>query len=782
MEARTLALLEFPKVLAALSHLAVSEAGAAACRAIAPASDPAAVARANLLLGQALRFASESGFKLAPFPPLDGLFAFLDRPANVLDLDALAALREVLALGRMARDAVAPYEARGFDLLAGDMLAAPWPARTHSGLRRCLGEDGRIRDEASPELLGVRQDIRAIHQRCATKVKDFILGENLSHFLQDEFMTVASDRYVLPLKANFKGRFPGIIHDYSQTGETCYFEPLFLVEMNNRLQELKQEERAEERKILEFLTGLCRQERDAAEGVYHGLVELDVLLAKAALASVSNGVPLELFPDAAIHLRDARHPLLALTPRQALPLDIELLPGQRALVVSGGNAGGKTVCLKTLGLMALMAQSGLPVPAAEGGTLPVFSKVFVVMGDEQSLEDHVSTFTAQIRYIGRVFDQVDAGTLFILDEFGAGTDPTQGAALAQALIDGLLARGAHVFVATHFPALKAYALAAEGVRAASVLFDPRTKKPLFRLAYDQVGASIALDVAREHGLPEDILRKAEQYLLLDGSDTSSVLDRLNTLAADRDKELTALRKERDRLAEKRRKLDEETRAARQKLLSEIQAESRRILESWQKEKAGRKQALKELGRLKERLAEPVAEPVQPPANAWDLLLVGTRATYPAWGKQGVVAERDERKRQVKLNLDGVLMWVKGDDLVPVGQPGGTQAGGAQAGARSGRSGGGAGDSGDAGEGASQSLTLRVDLRGLYGDEAMAALEAFLDKALMRGATGLEIVHGKGTGALRRETAELLKRNPAVASFRLANEEQGGDGVTLAELK
>ncbi len=779
MESRTLQLLEFPKVLAALAGFAVSEAGATACRAIAPGQNPEEVARAGVLLGQAMRFASETRFRLVPFVPLDGLFVYLDRPSNVLDLDALAALREVLALGRLAREVVAPFAERGLDLLCATVLGQPWPERTHSGLKRCLGEDGRIRDESSPELMGVRQDIRAIHQRCATKVKDFILGENLGHFLQDEFMTIASDRYVLPLKANFKGRFPGIIHDYSQTGETCYFEPLFLVEMNNRLQELKHEERAEERKILEFLTQLCRQERPQAEAVYHALVDLDVLLAKAALASAFDGHPLDLSPGAAIHLQEARHPLLALGSDKALPLDIELLPSQIALVISGGNAGGKTVCLKTLGLIALMAQSGLPVPVREGGTLPIFERIFVVMGDEQSLEDHVSTFTAQIHYIGRVFAEVDERTLFILDEFGAGTDPTQGAALAQALIDGLLARQAHVFVATHFPALKAYALAAEGVRAASVLFDPRTKKPLFRLAYDQVGASIALDVAREHGLPEDILRKAEQYLLLDGSDTSSVLDRLNTLAAERDKELSALRKERDRLAEKRRKLDEETRTARQKLFSEIQAESRRILESWQKEKVGRKQALKELGRLKERLSEAAPETAdamgQAPANAWDLLVIGSRAAYPAWNKQGTVVERDEKKRQVKLNLDGVLMWLKAEDLLPVGASGSsTSAGKTQAQSQA--------QAGTSEAAASQAMTLRVDLRGLYGPEAMAALEAFLDQALLRGATHLEIVHGKGTGALRRETQELLKHSPAVAVFKLAPEDQGGDGVTLAELK
>ena len=221
-------------------------------------------------------------------------------------------------------------------------------------------------------------------------------------------------------------------------------------------------------------------------------------------------------------------------------MDLIFRPTDRALVISGGNAGGKTVCLKTLGLLAIMTLAGLPVPAAKGSVIPWWTSIHAFIGDEQSLDDHLSTFTAQIRHLGNAWEATDRRTLILLDEFGAGTDPAQGAALAQAVLDGLLERGAHVVAATHFPALKTYALTREGVRAASVLFDPGTKKPLFRLAYDQVGASQALDVAREHGLPESVLRRAEQYLLLDGQDMTAVMDRLNALAAKREGELDAL--------------------------------------------------------------------------------------------------------------------------------------------------------------------------------------------------------------------------------------------------
>ena len=394
------------------------------------------------------------------FPSLEGLFRFLEAPFGRLDIDGLWALRQVLRQMDSIRRTIREDKDTASDpTLLTEMLGElSFPQKTCSGLNRCLDDEGRIRDESSPALLSARGEIRRIHQKCTKNAKEFILERRLSPFLQEEFMTISSDRYVLPLKTSYKGKLPGIIHDYSQTGETCYFEPLFLVELNNSLQELKQEERQAEQKLLDFLTGLAREEQQQLRQTYDLLVALDVLQAKVALAREMNGRPLEPEPDAPLRLLSARHPLLALAPEDVVPIDVELLPGQSALVISGGNAGGKTVCLKTLGLIALMAQAGLPVPVAEGSTLPFWDKIFVFMGDEQSLEDHVSTFTGQIHRLAHAWEEVDGQSLVLLDEFGTGTDPSQGAALAQALVDALLEKGADVAAATHFPALKLYAL------------------------------------------------------------------------------------------------------------------------------------------------------------------------------------------------------------------------------------------------------------------------------------------------------------------------------------
>ncbi|WP_319466925.1 Smr/MutS family protein [uncultured Pseudodesulfovibrio sp.] len=766
IESRTFQVLEFPKILGALSGFAVSEAGLSACLGLRPFTTLKDIKHASDLYDQAAAWINESDYSFKAFPELDGLFAYLDRPSGVLDQDGLFALKQVLDLAHGARESLKKYEERSWDVLFESLFSYEWPQKTASGIGRCLDPEGHIKDESSPGLMSVRQEIRSIHQRCTKRVKDFVLQENLSQALQDEFMTISSDRYVLPIKANYKNKTKGIIHDYSQTGETCYFEPIFLVETNNRLQELKREERAEEYKILEYLTSLVREEQRGVAEAYAGLVNLDVLSAKVKLAQAYGGRTIDVKAGGEPKLLKARHPLLALAEDSVQAMDIELLEGQKALIVSGGNAGGKTVCLKTLGLIGLMALTGLPVPAAEGSCIPLWNNIFVVMGDEQSLEENVSTFTAQIQYLKRVWDDVDENTLFILDEFGAGTDPTQGAALAQGVIDTLVERRATGIIATHFPALKAYAMAAESVRAASVLFDPGTKRPLYKLAYDQVGASIALDVAREHGLPDAILQRAEKYLLLDGSDTSSVLDRLNEMAVKREAELEAVEIERAKIEEKRAKLEARFEKERGKLLNEIQTQAQTIVKEWQKEKVGRKEARKKLAEIRVKAENIGPQKAKKAVTfSFDDIVPGKKVSYLAWDKSGTVLEVNARKKQAKVDINGVAMWVKAEHLGPAGKTskGPVKQPSLKAAAPS-------------------DLVVEVDLRGNRADMALSMLERAMDDALRRGAGRMEVVHGRGTGALRREVHDFLKHYPAVQDFSLANEERGGDGMTEVTLK
>lgn len=773
MESRTLSLLEFPKVLDRLAGYAASEPAAAACRVLAPMGDAARLATEQQKLAEALELRRNRAFEFTAFPDIEPLFGVLESERRVLDLDALVALSHVLSRVAALREALGREE--GDCVLGGIVYRTPWAKKTQAALARCLGPDGRLKDESSPELYSVRQEIRSIHQTILTKVKEFIAEREMGPLLQDDYVTISSDRYVLPLKANFKGRLPGVVHDYSQTGETIYVEPFFLVEINNRLQELKNEEREAEARVMAFLTGLARDERREVGASYRLLVDCDVLWAKAALCDAFGGTLPEVAQGRAVRLLAARHPLLALSGRDsAVAQDLELAPDQRALIVTGANAGGKTVCLKTLGLLAAMALSGLPVPAGEGSSLPFFAKIFVFLGDEQSLEDHLSTFTAQIRHLSRVWPNIDADTLVLLDEFGAGTDPSQGAALAQAVVDGLLDRGAYLAAATHFPALKAYGLSREGVRAACMLFDPATKKPLYRLAYDQVGASIALDVAREHGLPEDILERANRYLLLDGNDTGLVFDRLNDLALRREHELEALVAK--RLAEegKIQKLKDNLKKAQDKLVEEIRELSRDIVRRHEAGRLGRKEAQKALADVRKRLIDESNEltggPVGEAATAaFDLAVVapGDSVQVTSWNKIGVVREKDLKRQAAKVDIGGVSLWVNVADLAPAaGKP--AKAGGALVVTPA------------ASE--AKGLGLVVDLRGMRADVAESELLAFVDNALLRGHGELEVIHGRGTGALRREVHRMLKDHPQVASFAIAPEDRGGDGMTMVTLK
>ncbi|HDQ39462.1 MAG TPA: endonuclease MutS2 [Desulfonatronum sp.] len=764
MESRTFTLLEFPKVIEALASCCRSEPGRRAASALFPARDIQEVARRQQRLRQSMTWAEESRVQCPDFPDLDGVFGYLASPARMLDLDAAWVLGRFITAARHLKGQVLASDSARWPLIRAEAETCAWPEQTAAALKRCVSDDGQLKDESSPELWSLRQDIRRIHQQCIRRVKEFVKDQGIDGYLQDDFMTISSDRYVLPLKSNFKGKVAGIIHDYSQTGETCYIEPLFLVEINNGLQERRQQEREAEARVLAYLAGLVRQESDSLQQLYGWLVDMDLLLAKARLGVLLQAQAIDVAPDAELRLKNARHPLLVLSGQQAQPMDLELKETQRVLIISGGNAGGKTVALKTTGLLALMALAGLPVPADEGSTLPLWHSVFVFMGDEQTLEGQLSTFSAQIRHLSKVWEDIDEKSLVLLDEFGAGTDPSQGAALAQAVVDGLLEKGAWTLVATHFPALKAYALGQPGVRSASVLFDPGTNKPLYRLAYDQVGASQAMEVAREYGLPEAVLARAEHYLLLDGADSQQLISRLNELAAAREVELAGAREQGRLLSEQRAKLAEEHERGKTALLADLKKQSQDILRQMREEKISRRQALRELARTRHILEQSRHRPEPEEHASWEAYHPGERVVYPAWGKSGTILERDERRKALKVDLGGVSLWLPFQDLARISE----QAAVSRPAAVRNIS--------------SRPVELRLDLRGLRVDEALGRLAAHLDRAILSGVSQVDIIHGRGTGALRREVHQFLKDFPAVTSFVVANEDEGGDGVTQARMR
>ncbi|MDR2055986.1 MAG: Smr/MutS family protein [Desulfovibrio sp.] len=784
---RTLAALEFYKISERLAELCESSAGRGRALALSPLqSFEEVLLAARIYEESAVCFSADSGFALSSFPDMGDLLDHAALPGqNPYDVEAFWAMRETLRLAHNAHKAInAPEAERHWPNLLRIALAVPLPVQLTAALSRCISDDALIQDAASPELYRLRSELRRMHQTCTRKIRDFALQYNISHYLQDEFITLSSDRYVLPLKGNFKGQLQGIIHDWSQTGETCYFEPMFLLKLNNRLQELKHEERMEEQKILAYLYGLVLAEITGVRAALELLVQLDVLQAKRRMADLFDGHCLTLStPEGGIELLDARHPLLALE-HSALrhsgrgdrekngsfrvrPLHIQLRPGEQTLIITGGNAGGKTVCLKTLGLAAAMTFSGLPVPAAKGSHIPWFKRIDAFIGDEQSLEDSVSTFTAQIRHLAKALKYLDHTSLVLLDEFGAGTDPAEGAALALAVCDALLERGAFVLAATHFPALKSYALTREHVRAASMLFEPETRRPLFKLAYDQVGASQALHVAREHGLPQSIIDRAEQYLLQYGRESSDILDRLNALAAQREKELDKMFQERQKAQNALRKTKESLENERRQLYEDVRSKAKEVLQAWKEGRVGHKGALKEMSQLRASLASARASGNGSSAAPAENFRTGQPVLHRAFNKSGVIAGIDERRGRLRLSLNGVTVWANIEDVSAY--PAGTEQPRPLHALRvAGRK--------------TEAEALRIDLRGMNAEEAVRAVDRFVDRALLAGRPEVEIIHGRGTGALRREIHNFLRTISSVERFATAPEDRGGDGMTIVSLR
>ena len=766
MESRTINMLEFPKVLQHLSSEAVSEPGKHACLNTSIIHNPEDLDKELHLLKEIIACYEENRLTLNSFPDISPHLIEIERSGTVLDIESLWDIAAFLNEAEGYFNTLQGIDPARYQILHSMNSELAWPNKIVSALKRCIGSTGEIRDDSSPGLYSAREEIRTIRQQCAKKVDESLTLSNISHYLQDEYLTISSDRYVLALKANFKGRIQGIIHDYSQTGETCYFEPFFLTELNNKLQKLKRREREELLAVLRYLTELCKQSLEELKTILNWLTRMDYILAKARFSHVLQAVPLDISESGVLRLKNIRHPLLVLGGYSAVPMDIELKEGQRVLVISGGNAGGKTVCLKTLGLAALMALCALPVPAEQGSSIPRWDKVFVSMVSEQSVEESFSTFTAQIDHFSRFWPMTDAKSLVILDEFGVGTDPSQGAALAQAVVDKLLERKAWVATATHFPALKAYALSKDEVRAASVLFDEETRKPLYRMGYDQVGASLALDMAREQGLPDEIISRARQYLLMDGQDRDDIFAKLNTLAVQREKELERLRQKERMLKEKFEKKTSELVRQKQALSSEIKAASQDILSQWKKQKIGRKKALRELASLRGKVENQEDDRHVSPGRplSWNSIVPGHKYLYTPWNKTGIVQEKDEKKKQVKIDLGGISLWV---DLSVLDECTGDASGKVMNSPVS---------------TPEVRVPIKVDIRGQYAREALLELDQYLDQAILAGRKNLEVVHGKGTGALRLAVHEYLRDNPAVARFKCSSEMSGGEGMTEVELK
>jgi DNA mismatch repair protein MutS2 len=697
--------------------------------------------------------------------------AILDGSALVALGSALAAAARLAAYGQRIAP-VAPTLARTWAALP----ACPDLART---LHDALEPDGRLTDRASPRLRALRRQITALRADLQARVERLLDHPAVAPALQERYVTLRNGRYVIPVRDDARRAVRGIIHDRSQSGATVFVEPEETIALNNELTRLCLEERDEEQRVLGELTDAVRRVLPALADLVDGLGTLDLVFARAALAERLRASEPIVEAGGDLDLRAARHPLLVAqrwgAPPGAgdvVPIDLRVPADRPGLVLSGPNAGGKTVALETGGLLVLMAQSGCHIPAAPGSRVPLTDQVLAVIGDEQSLAQDLSTFSSFVRQAREILDVAGPGSLVLLDELGAGTDPTEGAALGAALLEALLDRGARVIATTHLEPLKVFAQVEPRLQNATVAFDAERLEPAFRLEYGHPGPSHALTIGERFGLPAAVIARARAHVGEEGRRLETLLATLETrtqeaaargaLAARREAEAADALAAAARAAERARADAIEVRRAAEQEARALLADARRRvgleLDRLKTDEASRRREAQEAYR-RLRAAEAALQPVPPPS---DEPTPRGEVQLRGLGLRGrVVGEADGL---VTVQAGRLTVKVARSEIEPA-------AGG-----------------GVRGSGASVSVPVREDvprelhLLGRTSDEARAAVEKFLDDAVLAGHREIRLVHGKGTGALRRAVEGCLRGHPLVGGFRLAEPAAGGAGVTVVALE
>jgi DNA mismatch repair protein MutS2 len=707
-------------------------------------------------------------------------------------------------LRRQAQEDAQPKEEHPFPHLAEIAIGLPDTYGLVDAISRVLSERGEVLDSASPKLGSIRREKKISHDRMMSKLQKYITDSKTTPMLQEAIITQRDGRYVIPLRSEFKGRIKSVIHDQSSSGATLFVEPLAVVELNNQIRELELAERDEELRVLHELSA---QIGEHAQDFFYGienLAALDLAFAKAKyaeeihasepilhqLSAISHQrlakEKLKAESQPLIRLLNARHPLL--DSQTVVPITVDLKPGIHALVITGPNTGGKTVSLKTVGLLVLMAQSGLHIPVQSGSELPCFESVWADIGDEQSIEQSLSTFSGHLTNIVHILKKADKRSLVILDELGAGTDPQEGAALARAILAHLLERGVTTFVATHYPELKTYAHATEGVVNASLEFDIASLRPTYKLTIGLPGRSNALAIATRLGLPDEIVSAARNEVNPENIRADKLLDdiRKERNRTGREREKTA--KARKRTEELNRELEARLEAIedeRREVIAKARAEAelevavlKRNIESLKKQLKQARQpleALKQVEEQIEQIEEKVEEPVERKPQTTDHgpasvvsrpLSLGDRVTVSTLNAEGVVTALGESDAEVRVgslriraklsDLQRKQTTLETSDDRPqttVSRPWSVV----------------------------QSPGLELDLRGQISDDALDMLDRYLEQAFSAGLPFVRIIHGKGTGKLRQVVRDALREHSHVTSFEEGGPKEGGEGVTVAKI-
>ena len=791
MNQKALKTLEYDKIIHRLTGHAASAGAKERCEKLQPSSSLWEIERAQTLTADALRRVYQKGS--VSFGGIRDIRGSIKR-LQIGGILGMGELRQIMSLLETA-DKVKQYGAHenvdektdsldeSFDFLD------PVPALAKE-IRRCILADDEMADDASPALFSIRRSMRQMNDKVHSTLTSMVNGA-MRTYLQDAVITMRDGRYCLPVKAEHRSQVPGMIHDQSATGSTLFIEPMAVVKLNNEFKELLLKEQQEMEKILSDLSEKSAAWADQITGDYDILVELDFIFAKAMLAKEMDAVRPIFNDQRRIRIKDGRHPLL--DPKKVVPVTVRLGDDFRLLIITGPNTGGKTVSLKTVGLFTLMGQAGLHIPAFEGSELGVFDNVFADIGDEQSIEQSLSTFSSHMTTIVKILKEMDTNSLVLFDELGAGTDPTEGAALAVSILDHLQKQGIRTMATTHYSELKIYALSTEGVENACCEFDVESLRPTYRLLIGIPGKSNAFAISSRLGLPDFLIEDAKTHLSAKDENFEDVIAELEHSRITLEKEQMEIqsykeeiRKLRNELQRKQENIDQR----REKLLKDANDKAAAILQEAKDyadetiknfHKFGKANiSIKDMEQQRSKLREKIdsAQSKSQSKNTAkpkkkvkaDKLHIGDKVRVLSLNLEGTVSTIPNAKGDLFVQMGILRSQVNINDLEYIGEAEQPYA------AKN------ASGSGKIRMSKSALVSTEINLIGMTVDEAIGHLDKYLDDAYLAHVPSVRIVHGKGTGALRNAVQQQLKRSKYVKSFRLGTFGEGDAGVTIAEFK
>ncbi|MCL6520639.1 MAG: endonuclease MutS2 [Armatimonadetes bacterium] len=782
MDAHTLKVLEFSDIICMLRERTACALGDDVARQLEPTNDFLAITEGQRETTEAKRILQEEG--PLPLGGIHDIRPHVNKAAmdGVLGPSDLLEVAETLAAGRRLKGFIQKRQEM-FPKLAEVAANIGVFPRIEEAVGECISESGEIRDTASPDLARIRSRLKAVHARLTDRLHSIIHSAEFRTMIQDPVIIQRGDRYCIPIKAEHRPHFPGIVHDSSASGATVFMEPASVVEMGNELKELALKEQHEIERILRRLSSMVKSSASEITVTLGALGRLDFISAKAKLSCDMNATEPLLNNEGRLDITKARHPLLK---GEVVPIDVRLGEDFTALLITGPNTGGKTVALKTVGLLTLMAQSGLHIPANPGSELAVFDKVFADIGDEQSIQQSLSTFSSHMGNIVNIIRNLSQNSLVLLDEIGAGTDPAEGAALAKAILDNLMEKGVRVVATTHYGELKEFAFVRKGIENASVEFDIQTLQPTYRLMIGVPGSSNALAIASRLGLPPQIIQEARE--MIGGRESSEEIirkiEQTHRAAAEREQVAERISRDVEELKRRYEKRLEELeilrREIRQQLAEEIDRHVRKKIEELEQII----QDLKRIGSQPKKIDENRKKFKQRVKEIRDELeeLLPEEKEEP---EGPFVLKAGDQVRVTTFNVDGELLNDpgEGEALVMVGSMKVSVPFSVLRPAKS------ISKKIEKATGAVQisaekvgQISPELKLIAQRVEQALINLDKYLDDAYLAGLASVRIIHGKGTGALRKAVWEFLANHHAVESFRLGEQDEGGTGATIVKLR